>query len=120
MKTDRGRELFEAQYIMIIISLFLSKKTQSKVLMTDKILIYIPFMLQKANSTKSYILPLQPSGPKPYVPGAQRSQRRPTTLGLHSQRPPSESHKLLKDPVGSQLQAVNTKYCYYHTVQWSQ
>lgn len=32
---------------------------------------------------KSISIPLHPSGPKPKVPGAQRSHRLPTTFALH-------------------------------------
>lgn len=50
-------------------------------------------------------LPLQPSGPKPKVPGAQRSHRLPTTFALHWHAPPRELHSALTEPVGSHWQS---------------
>lgn len=50
--------------------------------------------------------PRHPPGPKPKVPGVQRWQRRPMTLGLHRHWPPWGSHSALSEPWGSQRQAV--------------
>ena len=55
---------------------------------------------------KGYQLPLQPSGLKPYVPGAHLSHLLPTTFGLHVQPPPYSEHNLLTDPVTSHRQAT--------------
>jgi hypothetical protein len=55
-------------------------------------------------------LPLQPSGPKPKVPGAQRSQRLPTTFALHWHAPPRELHSALTEPVGSHWQSEKKKH----------
>lgn len=49
-------------------------------------------------------LRLQPSGPKPNVSGAQVSQQRPITLGLHSQNPPSLLQESPREPTALHLQ----------------
>lgn len=54
-------------------------------------------------------LPLHPSGPNPYVPGAQRLHFLPTTFGLHEHIPPSESQMALVDPVGSHWHAEHDR-----------
>lgn len=48
---------------------------------------------------------LQPADPKPNVSGAQVSQQRPITLGLHSQSPPSSLQKGPSEPATLHLQA---------------
>lgn len=51
------------------------------------------------------LLLLQPSGPSPNVSGAQESQHRPITLGLHSQNPPSLLQAGPREPMTLHLQA---------------
>jgi len=50
--------------------------------------------------------PRHPPGPKPKVPGEQRWQRRPMTLGLQWHCPPWGRHSALSEPWGSQRQAA--------------
>lgn len=47
------------------------------------------------------ILRKHPFGPNPYVPGAHRSHRLPTTFFLHMHWPPRLSQFVLNEPVGS-------------------
>ena len=53
-------------------------------------------------------LPSQPAGPNPKVRGAQVSQHRPITLGLHSHRPPNLLQDSPTEPWVLHLQAGNT------------
>lgn len=61
-------------------------------------------LLHHFRSWESF-LRLQPSGPKPNVSGAQLSQQRPITLGLHSQIPPSLLQDGPREPTTLHLQA---------------
>lgn len=57
-----------------------------------------------------FLLPLQPSGPKPNVIGVQVSQHRPITLGLHSQIPPSLLQDGPREPTTLHLHAEDRQH----------
>lgn len=59
------------------------------------------------DNMREYGLREQPLGPNPYVTGAQESQQRPITLGLHWHCPPNLLHDELNAPTWWQLQAVD-------------
>ncbi len=63
---------------------------------------------------KKSVLPVQPYGPNPYVPGAHWSHLRPITLGLQWHWPPTLSHSALSEPWGSHWHAAEIKSSNYY------